>query len=633
MTITRARPSGGVATKASAPGGWSAAVVPTRPNDAAAGRGYGRGHNADTGHGHSHDMDELSDEPARGPDDHAELLSELDSHDLAFALDVVAASDAAVFDFDPAADPAETFPQSVASGGPTPTGVIIWTRIDPEAFEPAIPLAVQVARDPAFEDVVYDGVVTDTRRLAAHDYTVKVDLNGHLSPDATYHYRFVYDGVASRTGRCRTLPRPDASPDSIRFAVLACQDYLNGYYPAFHHVAAEDVDFLVHVGDFIYESDAGDFKGLGSYDYPDREKQLPSGHDRVRTLEDYRYLYRLYRSDTFLQEALERHTLIAGWDDHEMVDDVYWDYRTDAPAGDHPRGDDPAFMTELVADAMHAWWEFMPARVEYDPGGESLQERFRLWRSFRFGDLVTLAMTDERLFRDPPREAIPTPDNVGPEYEPPGRSMLGDDQRAWLLDTVTNAGTTWTVWADEVLTIPFRLGSGPLSLYPVQGGWDGYTRERQRITEAIAAADVDNFVTLTGDMHCYIAGYQQTSYPGRVSGGEGVARGERIGVEFMTPAVTSVNVAEALHLTRGWRKRVTEPLLSWLIPAMNPHIEWFDSHNWGYAVVEFTRTDCTYIGYSVDKTENAPTADRDVLVAYRVPAGEVELEEVTERYR
>jgi alkaline phosphatase D len=210
--------------------------------------------------------------------------------------------------------------------------------------------------------------------------------------------------------------------------------------------------------------------------------------------------------------------------------------------------------------------------------------------------------------------------------------MLGEEQREWLLETVTGSETTWTVWADEVLTSPFRLGSGPLSIYPVQGGWDGYTRERMQITETIAAADVDNFVTLTGDMHCYVAAYKQSSYPGRVTGGEGVAQGERIGVEFMTPAITSLNAAEALHLTRGRRKRITEPLLSWLIPAMNPHVEFFDSHNWGYSVVEFTREDCTYVGYAVDKTVDSPDADREVVAAYRVPEGQVVLEDVTEEY-
>lgn len=572
------------------------------------------------------------DEPARSAGDHSELLSELDSHDIAVATSPRASTDVDAFAVEADADPDDTFPQSVASGGPTPEGVILWTRIAPDAFDADAPLGVQVAADEGFSDVVYEGVVGESGRVRAHDYTVKVDLDGHLDPDSTYYYRFVYRGVASRVGRCRTLPAPDASPESVRFAVLACQNWLNGYYPAYHHVAEEDVDFLVHVGDFVYESGAGHFKGLGSYDYPGHEKSFPSGHDRVWNVEDYRYLYRTYRTDRFLQEAMESHTLVAGWDDHEMVNDVYWDRETDAPAGDHPRGDDPEFMTHLIADAMHAWWEFMPARVEYDPAGESLQERFRLWRSFEFGDLLTLVMTDERLFRDPPRQAIPTPDNVGPHREPPGRTMLGAEQREWLIDTITGSETTWTAWADEVLTVPFRVGSGPLSLYPVQGGWDGYTRERMAITEAIAEADVENFVTLTGDMHAYVAAYQQTSYPGRVTGGEGVAQGERIGVEFMTPAVTSLNVAEALHLTRGWRKRLTEPLLSKLVPMMNPHIEFFDGHNWGYSVVEFTREACTYVGYAVDKTVNDPSAEKSVVVAYRVPAGVVNLVDVTDEY-
>lgn len=190
--------------------------------------------------------------------------------------------------------------------------------------------------------------------------------------------------------------------------------------------------------------------------------------------------------------------------------------------------------------------------------------------------------------------------------------MLGEQQREWLIETLTTDDSYWTVWADEVVTIPFRLGSGSLSVYPGQGGWDGYTRERQRISEAVAAADVDNYVTISGDMHCYIAGYKQASYPGRVTGGEGVAYGERIGVEFMTPATTSLNVAEALHLTCGLRSRITEPLVSWLIETMNPHIDFFDSHNWGYSVLEF---------------------DRELVATYRVPEGSVELNDVSDRYR
>ncbi|WP_204365603.1 alkaline phosphatase D family protein [Natronococcus jeotgali] len=572
------------------------------------------------------------DKPAGNGGRHAELLSALDSHDLASTIDPIEDSDTADSDVDQRADPADVFPQSVASGGPTSTGVILWTRLHPEQFDPNESLTVQVATDIEFADIVFEGAVTDEIRIKAHDYTIKVDLDGRLESDTEYYYRFIYNSVASRTGRCQTLPTPDSSPESVSFAVLTCQNYLNGYFPALHYVAEEDVDFVLHLGDFIYESEDGAFKGLGSYEYEGREKQLPSGRDRVWSLEDYRYLYRTYRSDRFLQEALENHTLIASWDDHEMVNDIYWDHTTDAPAGDHPRGDDPEFMSELVADGIHAWWEFMPARVSYNPGGESLQERIQLWRELEFGDRCHLLLTDERLFRDPPREAIPTADNVGPHREPPGRTMLGEEQREWLIKGITTDEAQWTVWADEVLTSPFRFGSGPLSVYPVQGGWDGYTRERQRITEAIAAEAVENFVSITGDMHCCIAAYLQDSYPGRVSGGSGVAQGKRIGVEFMTPATTSLNAAEALHLTRGLRNRLTKSILSRLVEWMNPHIEFFDSHHWGYSVIEFTPEECRYVAYAVDKTENSDDADKTVITAYRVSDGTKNLVEITEDY-
>ena len=144
------------------------------------------------------------DEPRRG-DDHGELLSQLEAHNLALTTEPASGS-AEAFAVTPDADPDATFPQTVASGGPTPTGVILWTRLAPEAFDPETPLAVQVARDDDFTDIVYDGVMTDDESVCAHDYTVKIDLDGQLDPDTEYRYRFVFDGAASRTGTCRTLP-------------------------------------------------------------------------------------------------------------------------------------------------------------------------------------------------------------------------------------------------------------------------------------------------------------------------------------------------------------------------------------------------------------------------------------------
>lgn len=178
---------------------------------------------------------------------------------------------------------ASVFPQSVASGGPTPTGVVLWTRLDPERYVTSRPVRVVVARDEAFSDTVVDGYLPDEYLGDASDFTVRVDVDGALEPDSSYWFRFHHDGVTSRPGRCRTLPAPETSPESVRFAVLACQDYENGYYGALAHVADEDVDFLLHLGDFIYESTADLFKGRGSARFPDRDPSLPSGNDLAST--------------------------------------------------------------------------------------------------------------------------------------------------------------------------------------------------------------------------------------------------------------------------------------------------------------------------------------------------------------
>ncbi|WP_152040097.1 alkaline phosphatase D family protein [Salinigranum salinum] len=539
----------------------------------------------------------------------------------ATALGGASAGDCAV---DPGHDSRETFPQSVASGGPTPAGVILWTRLAPDAVEAGEPLAVEVADDDGFEESVVRGVVSPERIGPAYDHTVRVDLDGALSPDRSYAYRFVYDGTASPVGRCRTLPAPDATPESVRLAVVACQDYENGYYGAFDHVARADVDFLVHLGDLVYESADRLYTGLGSRHYADRGVTLPSGEDRASSLADFRHLHRLYRDDRFFQRALERHTLVAGWDDHGVANNRYWDYDADAPATPgHPRGDDPAFMRDLTRAGIRAWYEYLPARIRYDPDAERIHDSFRLYRSLRFGTLVDLALTDQRLFRSEPGGRYVAGVNLGLRRDTdPSRTMLGDDQLAWFEAEIAASETTWFAWANAVLSLPIRVGAGPLSIYPKQDSWDGYAAERAEIFETLAAREA-GVVTLTGDMHSTVAGYQQTAYPGLGDRGEPT----RVGVEFMTPAVTSVNVAEAVGVNGRTLGRVSRPLLSRGVRAMNPHMRAFDSHHWGYSVVEFTPEACTFTTYAVDKTVDTP-GEKQVLFQARVPSDRYEIEPV-----
>jgi alkaline phosphatase D len=566
-------------------------------------------------------------------DGHVGLADRL-SADLALPATPAATDDPSAFEVDPDVDAGTGFPQSIASGDPTPEGVVLWTRLDPAEYDPAEPVGIALAAEADFEDVVYRGVVSDPEIVTAHDHTLKVDLEGELDPDSTYYYRFAHDGYHSRVGRCRTLPEPGAEIDSLSFAVVTCQDFQNGYYGAYAHIAEEEVDFLLHVGDFVYESAEGQFAGR-SEDFSDREIALPSGHDHAWGLNDYRHLYRTYKTDPHCQRALRRHTVIAGRDDHEVANELHWDYDADAPGGEHPRGDDPEFMAELTTDAIHAWWEYMPVHVRYDLDAERLHERFQVWRTFEFGDLLELIVTDERLFRSAPREGLPTERATHPDNEPPGRTMLGTEQLEWFVDEVTSSEALWTVWCDEVLTVPFRVGAGRASLYPVPGSWDGYTRERRRIGRELDRAGVSNFVTLTGDMHCYIAGYKQTEYRDAIETRRDgpVAEADRLGVELMTPAMTSITVAEGLRLGGSRLEEPVGNLVSRAVRAQNPHIDFFDSHHNGYSVVEFTRDSCIYTAYAVDKTADPADAERDLLVAYRVPEGRVSLENVTAEKR
>ncbi|HET8706163.1 MAG TPA: PhoD-like phosphatase N-terminal domain-containing protein, partial [Pseudomonadales bacterium] len=168
-------------------------------------------------------------------------------------------------------DSAAVFDLSVASGDPSPTGVILWTRLAPSAWRTTEALYFQVSLQPDFNALVLQGQVDASDISPDRDFTVKIDLNGTLEENTRYYYRFIYNGTVSRTGRCRTSPHEGVT--SLKFALVTCQDYTNGYYAAFDHIANDNsIDFVIHLGDFIYES-AGDPR-FQSLPFADRIIQL-----------------------------------------------------------------------------------------------------------------------------------------------------------------------------------------------------------------------------------------------------------------------------------------------------------------------------------------------------------------------
>lgn len=535
----------------------------------------------------------------------------------------------------------DVFPCSVASGDPSPDGVVLWTRVNPIFWRSGTPLLYEVALDPNFTRPVVAGEAPGHQDAPARDFTYHVRLDGVLAPGGVYYYRFIHGRVRSRTGRCRTLPADGI--ERVKLAVVTCNDYTNGYYGAFARIAMDaTVDFVVHLGDFIYETTGGtEFQRRA---FPDRSITLPGGQNVAMGLADYRALYRTYRSDRLLQLAMEYHTWIVIWDDHELADDCYWDYARDtAGAPGHPYQTNPDFrrdaarLRQLKLDSQRAWSEYVPTAAVFDRAAGHPHAALRIFRSFRFGDLLDLHMTDERTYRSPHPcgeeqfgDRYVAPDCL--ERRAPDRTMLGLAQRDWFVAGIVNSPCLWKGWGNEVLVGPLTIGNrepgGDGQVVVTTDGWDGYLFERQFLLEAFRDAGVTNLVTLTGDLHSCLAAYLKTDYTERANDNPANV----VGVEFMTPAVTSANIAEL-----AGREPLARPAAGGVAPdyflegavrTTNPHVLFFDSQDWGYSTVEFTRSHCEFIAISVDKSVNSPFAPTQRFRRIRVPSGVVRMDEL-----
>jgi alkaline phosphatase D len=530
---------------------------------------------------------------------------------------------------------ATVFPLSVASGGPTPTGAILWTKLSAEACRSDEPTHVHVARDEDFSNTVYEGTIPAEKLTSEHGYVLKADLDGELPSDERLYYRFHHDGANSPIGRVRTLPKPTASPKSLRMAVVTCQSYQQGYYPAYNYIAEDDLDYIVHLGDQIYEY-------AGESEFEGRSIELPSGHDVAWTLEDFRHLWTTYRGDEFFQKALESHTFIPTWDDHEIVNNRYWDYENERPwSKDHPLNDDPEKITQVFEDGIRAFWEYNPARVSYDPEAETLLDAFQMWRSIRFGDLVEMPVTDERLFSSLPpggdaagQRQWGIPPNA-PERDDADRTRLGFEQREWLLDTLKQTDATWKAWTNELALSPLWLTfADDMQISRNYDAWDGYTHERSEIMGQLDHYDVDNFVAFTGDMHTYLVSYLMNDWESTENRTPVPSAEEMVGVELLTPAISSDSgtsdfwgPGEEITEESASDSLTNEEMVETVLEE-NPWVEFFDAKYNGYSTVEFTPDACTWTTYAVDDTTNAADAPRAVLRKYEIPAGKVELKQL-----
>jgi alkaline phosphatase D len=461
---------------------------------------------------------------------------------LAFTVDFRGRDEARAGGAVPRQDP---FTLGIASGDPLPDSVVIWTRLAPKPFEPLsgmerrdVRVEWQVATDERFRDVVRRGVAT-----ARYEYghSVHVDVRG-LRPGRHYYYRFRTGRWVSEVGRTRTASASGAS--ALTFAFASCQYWADGYYTAHRHLAAEDPDVVLFLGDYIYEFGVAAAGGLRNVSTP-----VPSQfRTETDTLDRYRLQYALYKSDPDLREAHRVAPWIVTWDDHE-VQDNYADLvsKSNTPVED--------FLVRR-ANAYRAYWENLPLRTPQPQGPD-----MRLYRRFGYGDLADFTVLDTRQFR--------SDQAAGDGWDPdsaarrdPTRTLLGDEQERWLTDGVRDSPATWNVVASQVVMSQMDLDPTAGQLFNMDG-WDGYQAQQQRVLTTLAGAR--NPVVVTGDVH--------SSYAFDLK--QDIA-GPTIGAELVGTSISSAG--NGMDISPMGEKFL----------AANPHLKLVNERR-GYVVCRLTR--------------------------------------------
>ncbi|MER7245635.1 alkaline phosphatase D family protein [Kribbella sp. NPDC000426] len=405
------------------------------------------------------------------------------------------------------------FTLGVASGDPLPDAVVIWTRLAPGPLEPfggmddrAVDVEWQVAEDESFRRVVRRGTA-HARPEYAH--TVHVDVRG-LRPWRHYFYRFRAAGQLSPVGRTRTAPAPSDEP-AVSMAVASCQAFYDGFYTAYQDVVRRDHDVVLFLGDYIYEVGVGPTAGV-------RNQPVPVDFaGEIFTLDEYRARYALHKTDPDLQAAHAAAPWIVTLDDHEVEGN--WAGYVSEDGLPH---DD--FLVRR-ANGFRAYWEHMPLRLDQSPDGPSI----RLHRHLRYGRTADLSVLDTRQFRDDQTSTggwLP-PDAVSTD---PARTITGDAQERWLLDSLGRSTSRWNVVAQQVAMAQLDRKTGPELELPMDT-WNGYTASRDRVLSGVRDRDVRNFVVLTGDLHRSVASDLRVNFADPST--------PAVGSEFVTTSISS----------------------------------------------------------------------------------------------
>ena len=460
-----------------------------------------------------------------------------------------------------------SFDYSVASGDPTNSHIILWTKITANNFID-VEVDWELSDDISFRNIISSG--SSIAKLM-NNHTVKVDAEIPLEYNAQkVYYRFISQGLFSDVGTTSTLPL--RNPEKFNIAFCSCSNYPAGYFNAYKEMAKDkDVDLVLHLGDYLYEYSR---KGYASSDAKEMGREVNPPNEIV-SLDDYRQRYATYRSDKDLQQLHKSKPMIAVWDDHEITNDTWKE-------GAQNHNENEGLFEDRKTNAITAYYEWMPIREKKD--------RDKIWRNFSIGNLINLMMLDTRLYGREKQLEINSyiKDKVldkakyKKDLQKP-RDLLGNEQLKWVSKRIDKE-YRWSIFGQQLLIGPKylpgifkseRLSSSRSYLAKQLAGeklptntdqWDGYPAEREKFYEIISKSQSN--VILAGDSHnSWFSNLYDKNY-------------NFVGVEVGAPAISSPSFVD----TFGEQTKIVEEAFI----EENKDLIWVNGRNKGYVSLNIT---------------------------------------------
>ena len=452
------------------------------------------------------------------------------------------------------------FLHGVASGDPTNSKVIIWTRVTPENFNSSQKVIYQISKNKNFSKILLTGnLYTNSKK----DFTVKADVNlAKFFPGTKFYYRFICNDTISPIGTTSTLPKGNV--EEYKLAIFSCSNHPAGFFNVYKD-AAEDksIDLNIHLGDYIYEYENGGYATQNA----DKLGRIPIPEKEILTLHDYRLSHAQYKTDKNLQKLHQSRPMVPIWDDHEVTND--------------------------------AW---KPIREKYT--------KEMGWRNFEIGNLVNLIILDTRLSnRDKQVNYVSYINNGKFEKDKfiedlnnEKRNLIGKEQLRFIAKE-TKKKFFWNVFGQQVLISKVVLPPLPsevldnlspqatflkyinnLNLPYNTDAWDGYPAARERFLNSINTSS--NNIFLAGDTH--------NCWAGNIANNSGIFKG----VEFGTPSVSSPGGSEEFGEldVRPLEKAVTK---------INKDLVWTNFRNRGYLTLKLNQNSgqVSFIGVNTVKNK------------------------------